>query len=122
MGDSQQHESERLNDQPPSPISSAANEKAILPATTHHDSLFTRVFDSFRQDRDQHLRSHSSNDEWRLEDGRVRSYDLNRAINNTAHTPLAKKLKTRHLQMIAIGGAIGMINRSRPPRNMQINL
>lgn len=35
-------------------------------------------------------------------------YDLRLATLQTAHSHLARKLKGRHLQMIAIGGSIGM--------------
>lgn len=34
-------------------------------------------------------------------------YNVKRANNNTAHSPLNRILKGRHLQMIAIGGSIG---------------
>jgi amino acid transporter len=38
-------------------------------------------------------------------DGRV--FDVEGAAQATANSPLARKLKGRHLQMIAIGGSIG---------------
>jgi amino acid transporter len=41
----------------------------------------------------------------RLEDGR--HYDIKQATLRTADSALARKLKGRHLQMIAIGGSIG---------------
>ena len=39
-----------------------------------------------------------------------RNFDAKAAAFNTANTPFAKRLKGRHLQMIAIGGSIGKIN------------
>lgn len=39
-------------------------------------------------------------------DGKV--YDVEAAAQRTATSPLARRLKGRHLQMIAIGGSIGM--------------
>lgn len=38
-------------------------------------------------------------------DGKI--YDVESAAQATADSPLARKLKGRHLQMIAIGGSIG---------------
>jgi amino acid transporter len=63
-------------------------------------SVARRVFDSFRRDPKSHL-THEGPKEDGLEAGRLRSstpyYDFG----------LARKLKGRHLQMIAIGGSIG---------------
>lgn len=42
-------------------------------------------------------------------DGRV--YDAESAARATANSQLARKLKGRHLQMIAIGGSIGTYHR-----------
>lgn len=44
-----------------------------------------------------------------------RFYDLRTANVRTAHTALARELKGRHLQMIAIGGSIGMHRPSASP-------
>lgn len=43
----------------------------------------------------------------RVHDG-AHYYDLQSAMQETANSGLARKLKGRHLQMIAIGGSIGM--------------
>lgn len=40
-------------------------------------------------------------------DGEGHTYDVNAAVAGTANTALARVLKGRHLQMIAIGGSIG---------------
>jgi yeast amino acid transporter len=64
-------------------------------------SMHTRFFDSFKRDPTQHATPRGSIGG----DGRV--FDLEGAAAATAASPLARKLKGRHLQMIAIGGSIG---------------
>lgn len=63
--------------------------------------LCQRVFDSFKRDPNAQVtttNTASAND---------RSFDVENAAANTASSPLHRKLKPRHLQMIAIGGSIG---------------
>lgn len=64
-------------------------------------SIPRRVVDSFR--RDPH--AHTTPPGFVGADGKV--FDVEYAIAATADSPLARQLKGRHLQMIAIGGSIG---------------
>lgn len=65
-------------------------------------SLPRRLWDSFQ--RDPH--AHATPVGTLGANGKV--FDLEGAAHATANTTLARKLKGRHLQMIAIGGSIGM--------------
>ena len=65
------------------------------------EGLFTRVVDSFKRD----PRANTTITSALNSNGKV--YDAEAAATNTAESPLARKLKGRHLQMIAIGGSIG---------------
>lgn len=62
-----------------------------------------RVFDSFKRDPRLNITPNGVIGS----DGHVFQSDA--AAKNTAESPLARKLKGRHLQMIAIGGSIGKL-------------
>lgn len=64
-----------------------------------------RVLDSFKRDPNSSMTPKGSLGA----DGTV--YDVEQAAANTANSPLARRLKGRHLQMIAIGGSIGRLFR-----------
>jgi amino acid transporter len=70
--------------------------------------LFNRVVDSFKRDPSQHATPKGALGA----DGKV--FDVENAAIATAESPLARKLKGRHLQMIAIGGSIGMTSLALP--------
>ena len=61
-----------------------------------------RLVDSFRQDPDSHI-TNIATEEARPKFG----FDHKGAAERTANSGLAHKLKSRHMQMIAIGGSIG---------------
>ncbi|KAF6836866.1 amino acid permease [Colletotrichum plurivorum] len=83
--------------------------------------VFSRMLESFRRDPSQMMRpKHSVVDDMEEgggrdddDDGRervlngVHYFDIHRANLQTSNTLLSRKLKGRHLQMIAIGGSIG---------------
>jgi amino acid transporter len=69
--------------------------------TVIHESFGRRLFNSFK--RDPNLRATPKG----VIGSNGRVYDPGVAAEATAASPLARKLKGRHLQMIAIGGSIG---------------
>lgn len=71
-------------------------------SSVHRDGIAMRVLDSFRRDPNSSMLPKGGSGA----DNTV--YDVEQAAANTANSPLARRLKGRHLQMIAIGGSIGM--------------
>lgn len=82
-------------------------------SSVHRDNIGRRVLDSFR--RDPNVNSLAPKMSLGA-DGKV--FDVESAAANTANSPLVRRLKGRHLQMIAIGGSIGSY---RPPPSPQNN-
>ena len=66
-------------------------------------SLGRRVIDSFKRDPNQQVTPKG------VVGANGRVYDAAAAATATAESPLQRHLKARHLQMIAIGGSIGMV-------------
>ena len=64
-------------------------------------SLSRRVWDSFKRDPNAHATPKG------VVGANGKVFDVSTAAQATADSPLARKLKGRHLQMIAIGGSIG---------------
>lgn len=85
------------------------NAEKVEPSASLNHSLPVRIFDSFRRDPNQKITAAGEIIDLKLQHGHSDSYDVESAIANTATSPLARKLKGRHLQMIAIGGSIGSI-------------
>jgi amino acid transporter len=70
-----------------------------------HTSYAQRILDSFKRDPSRHIIDPMLELDDASSDG---VFDPHKAAVRTAHSGLARKLKGRHLQMIAIGGSIGM--------------
>jgi len=89
-------------DPPPSPdYSSGGNEPSYEETTEVQHGYCRRVLDSFKRDPNRTMTPKGAVGA----NGRV--FNPKNAAAGTANSPLARKLKGRHLQMIAIGGSIG---------------
>ena len=78
----------------------------------HKASIMTRMVDSFK--RDPTITATPAG----VVGANGKVFDAEAAAQRTAESPLARKLKGRHLQMIAIGGSIGMFSCLRSRTNL----
>jgi amino acid transporter len=95
--------------------SSAENAQATYMDEAPKGPWTTRFVDSFRRDPNAAVTKPSE----RAVSGEHGGFDHTAAAEATANSGLSRKLKARHLQMIAIGGSIGMycfafLKHSRP--------
>lgn len=79
----------------------SSEEPPIYGETQPAGTFSQRFIDSFKRDPNAHVTKAGQVGA----DGNV--FDLESAAQNTASSPLQRRLKGRHLQMIAIGGSIG---------------
>lgn len=79
-----------------------------------NESLARKFWDSFKRDPNTTVTPKG------VVGGNGRVFDPYAAAAGTAHTGLVRKLKGRHLQMIAIGGSIGMFSISTSSRSERL--
>jgi yeast amino acid transporter len=91
-------------------VRGTSSSSSSSPVSAHHEggiaspksSWPSRFVDSFRED------SNSAHAKLALDNDDDKVFDVESAAKATANTALSRKLKARHLQMIAIGGSVGM--------------
>jgi len=95
------------------PEGEPAKSNGSSPPTAHHGALaekgpsfVNRFFEGFRRDPNASITRFNIGAPGA--DGKV--FDVEAAAQATADSPLARRLKARHLTMIAIGGSIGETN------------
>jgi amino acid transporter len=81
----------------------------MRPSDSQSGGFISRMVDSFKRDPFAHATSKDAA-------GGGKLFDVGLEAAATAESPLARKLKGRNLQMIAIGGSIGMLGVHRTRR------
>lgn len=88
---------------PSSPESDSLQTAIAEPYHNPEGNLVRRIIDGFKRNSNLHATPAG------VVGANGQVYDVEAAAQATANSPLARKLKGRHLQMIAIGGSIGML-------------